>query len=314
MRLNKDIETLSQLFVDNILETNRSFDVYVNWENAARSNFSKFDIELNAMNALIKNANKQKFYELLEKIPTIVCTFSFLIAVAKKDRMDILKGKQELVIVDIRDKDKDFLRYDLSEAAAKNMKPENYELYYEFFTQSGLENLFNNMLEKNLIDYVTGVLVGLDSNGRKNRSGKAFEITCEPLVDSLAKKYDLKVIAQKQFNVLSKIGINVTSDIANRKADFILVKDGKALNIEVDYFAEGGSKPEEIIDSYINRQNDLSKIDCGLVLITDGNCWGNKDKNQLQKGFRNLDYLMNYNLAKNGMLEEAIVDFFNIYK
>lgn len=234
--------------------------------------------------------------------------------VAKKDRTELAKGKQKLVIVDIRDKDKDFLRYDLSEKAANEMKTENYELYYEFFTQSGLENLFNTMLEKNLVDYVTGVLVGLDSNGRKNRSGKAFEITCEPLVDSLADKYGLKVISQKQFKVLTKQGITVTSDIANRKADFILVKDGKALNIEVDYFAEGGSKPEEIIDSYINRQNDLSKISCGLVLITDGNCWGNKDKNQLQKGFRNLDYLMNYNLAKNGMLEEAILDFFNINK
>ena len=40
-------------------------------------------------------------------------------------------------------------------------------------------------------------------------------------------------------------------------------------------------------------------------------CWDNKDKNQLQKGFRNLDYLMNYHLAKYGMLHEVLKDYFS---
>jgi len=33
-------------------------------------------------------------------------------------------------------------------------------------------------------------------------------------------------------------------------------------------------------------------------------------KNQLQKGFRNLDYLLNYHLAKYGMLDEMIKNYF----
>ena len=38
--------------------------------------------------------------------------------------------------------------------------------------------------------------------------------------------------------------------------------------------------------------------------------WNIKDKNQLQKGFRNLDNLMNYHLSKTGMLEEIISEYF----
>ena len=312
MYIEKDKNELAQLFVDNILETNRSFDVYIDWNNAYKKNFQQFDIELNAMNCLIKNATKEQFERLFVKLPTIACTFPLLIAIAKKDRKDILKGKEELVIVDKDNENNDFLRYDLSlqhlqSAAAK----QQVELYYEFFSQSGLQNLFQNMLEKSVIDYVTGVLVGLDSNGRKNRSGKAFEITCEPIINEIATKYGLKVISQKKFKILEQLGFLISSDVKNRKADFILVKGNKALNIEVDYFAGGGSKPEEIIDSYINRQNDLESVGVGFALITDGNCWSNRDKNQLKKGFRHLDYLLNFHLAKVGMLEEVIKDYFD---
>lgn len=312
MYLEKDINELSELFVDNILKTNRGFDVYVDWGNATKKNFEQFDIELNAMNCLIKNATKEQFERLFIKLPTIACTFPLLIAIAKVDRDKILRGKEELVIVDKDNENNDFLRYDLS---LKHLQSEDVkgevDLYYEFFSQSGLQNLFQNLLEKSIVDYVTGVLVGLDSNGRKNRSGKAFEITCEPIIMEIAKKYRLNVINQKQFKELNQLGFTVSSDIKDRKADFILVWGNKALNIEVDYFAGGGSKPEEIIDSYINRQNDLESVGVGFILITDGNCWSNKDKNQLQKGFRHIKYLLNFHLAKVGMLEEAIKEYFN---
>ena len=94
--------------------------------------------------------------------------------------------------------------------------------------------------------------------------------------------------------------------IAERKADFILVKDKRAINIEVNFYSGAGSKPEEIIDSYINRQVDLERNGIIFSLITDGKCWNNQDKNQLTKGFRHLNYLMNYNLAQNGMLQEMV--------
>ena len=62
MYIEKDKNELAQLFVDNILETNRSFDVYVDWTNATKKNFEQFDIELNAMNCLIKKKVLTKFF------------------------------------------------------------------------------------------------------------------------------------------------------------------------------------------------------------------------------------------------------------
>ena len=50
--------------------------------------------------------------------------------------------------------------------------------------KSGLFNLLQNHLIGSLVDYVTGVETGLDSNGRKNRGGHLME----DLVESFIKK------------------------------------------------------------------------------------------------------------------------------
>ena len=78
------------------------------------------------------------------------------------------------------------------------------------------------------------------------------------------------------------------------------------MNIEVNFFNGGGSKPEEIINSYIQRQDALSTVGISFCLLTDGNCWKGTT-NQLKVGLNGLKYLMNFNLAKKGMLEEAII-------
>ena len=172
----------------------------------------------------------------------------------------------------------------------------------------GLKKLFQNLLEKSVQDYIVGVLVGLDSNGRKNRGGTAFELACEPIIKEICKKYEIEVLTQKQFKYLEKeYGMMINPIIANRKADFILVnkEKTKCMNIEVNFFNDNGSKPEEIINSYIQRQDALKEVDISFCLLTDGKCWRGTT-NQLRVGFNSLNYLMNYKLAKLGMLEEAI--------
>lgn len=305
-----DIEEISKKFVDNLVETNRGFDFYVNWNNI--DDYKKFEVELNAMNVLIKNDNiESKFYELAKKIPTFVATFPLLFALSKTERQDVWSGRDILSIVnEYLDGDDNFqYSFDISKLQS-GLNDEDIYKYYILFDRIGLKYLFENLLEKSVIDYVIGVLVGLDTNGRKNRGGTAFEDACEPIICEICEHNGIELITQKQFKYLRDLGFSISEDIANRKADFILVKGEKILNIEVDYFFRGGSKPEEIIDSYINRQKDLADTGIGFALLTDGMCWDNKDKNQLQKGFRKLDNLLNYHLAKVGMLEEIIVDYF----
>ncbi|MBQ6841174.1 MAG: type II restriction endonuclease [Bacilli bacterium] len=306
-----EIEKISELFVDNLVETNRGFDFYVNWENA--EDYKDFEIELNAMNVLIRTDDiKSKFYELAKKLPTFIATFPLLFALSKNERQDVWNGKNSLLVVNEQLDGNDNFKYDFNVLELKKgLDDSKIDEYYILFDRIGLKHLFENLLTKSVIDYVIGVLVGLDTNGRKNRGGTAFEDACEPIISEICDHYGIKLISQKQFKVLRELGFEISEDVANRKADFILVKNEKILNIEVDYFFRGGSKPEEIIDSYINRQNDLAKINIGFALLTDGMCWDNKAKNQLQKGFRNLDNLMNYHLSKIGMLEEIISEYFN---
>jgi type II restriction enzyme len=305
-----DIEDLSKLFVNNLVETNRGFDFYVNWDNI--EDYKKFEIELSAMNVLIKSENiEKKFFELAHKIPTFIATFPFLFALSKAERLDVWNGRNELSVVNEQLDGTDNFNYSFDiQQLKKGLNNEQISHYYVMFDRIGLKHLFENLLEKSVIDYVIGVLVGLDTNGRKNRGGTAFEDACEPIISEICTNYGVKMISQKQFKILREYGFEISEDVENRKADFILIKDKKVLNIEVDYFFRGGSKPEEIIDSYINRQNDLEKLNIGFALLTDGMCWDNKDKNQLQKGFRNLDNLMNYHLSKTGMLEEVISEYF----
>lgn len=46
------------------------------------------------------------------------------------------------------------------------------ETYYDFFVQMGLKQLYQNIIEKSTFDYIVGVLVGMDSNGRKIEAEK----------------------------------------------------------------------------------------------------------------------------------------------
>lgn len=306
LQLNK--EELVKKFVANLLETNRGFNFYVNWDNAL--GFKTLEIELNAMNVLIRCNNfDEKFKELLTKLPSVVKTFPLLFALAKKEREYLWSTKSLLKIVnDSSDMNSNVSFSFYNQPVFTKQQIENYLFFVE---KIGIKKLLLELLEKNLIDYVIGVLVGLDTNGRKNRGGNAFEEVCLPLIEKVCNTNKITLIKQKPFKDLKKWGFEVNENIANRKADFILLKENKILNIEVNFYGTPGSKPEEIIDSYLNRQTELHKNKFNFALITDGLCWNSETKNQLIKGLSNIEYMMNYNLAKQGMLEEVIFDWLN---
>lgn len=310
--MSKENEMIAKKFEDTLLETNRGFNYYVDWNNV--EGYQNYSIEIHALDVLIGKTNEefyQTFKSLIGKLPSVIEVFPYLFALSKKQQKEVRK-KAELKIIGSEIDSDDWHTYSFnSNLISLPITEEIVQKYYVFFEQMGLKKLYQNHIEKSTQDYIVGVLVGSDSNGRKNRGGTAFELACEPIIKSVCQKYGVEVITQKKFETLRKYGLNVSDDIANRKADFILLNiDTKdCMNIEVNFFNGGGSKPEEIIDSYINRQKDLNDNNIKFALITDGNCWKGTT-NQLQKGFRHLKYLMNYNMAKNNMLEDIIKEVF----
>lgn len=303
MYLEKTTEERLRLFEEHLLETNRGFNFYIDWDNVA--GLDRYAIELHALDSLIgrKEDFDDVFFALLHRIPSVVKTFPFLFALSQEERDSVIRGKSSLKVVGTEIDSEDLQQYSFH--AAERFTEEQIRRYLAFFERMGLKSLYQNQLERSTTDYVTGVLVGLDSNGRKNRGGKAFELACEPIIRDICGRFGVEVITQKQFQTLRKRGFEVDEDMANRKADFILTKGTTCMNIEVNFYSGTGSKPEEIIDSYINRQADLRRNNIDFALITDGNCWRGTT-NQLQKGYRHLNYLMNYKMLKSGVLEEII--------
>ena len=282
-------DDLVKVFTDNILSTNRGFNYYVDWTNI--DGYKDFLVEIHAMDILIgckESDFKDNFFTLVSKLPNVVLLFPFLFGLAKNEREQLYKGKNKLTIIQDELDCADHLVYSFSKG-------------------------INLSDEKSTFDYIVGVLVGMDSNGRKNRGGKAFELACQPLFEKICDKYQLKLLIQKQFKELRKYGFDISEDVANRKADFILLDDKKkaAINFEVNFYNDTGSKPEEIIDSYINRQNDLKSAGIDFALVTDGKCWITAS-NQLSKGFRHLSFLLNFYMLKHGMLEEIVNYVFKI--
>ena len=302
-----------KIFTKNVLYTNRGFNYYVDWSNI--DGYQEFQVEIHALDILIHCSDElfyEKFSNLIIKLPSVILLFPYLFGLAKSERENLYKGKENLILIQEELDKNDYLEFKFSKTAIKNFNKENIKEYYDFFVQMGLKHLYQNIIEKSTLDYIAGVLVGMDSNGRKNRGGKVFELACQPLFEKICKEYNLQIFTQKQFKVLAELGFDIGQDIADRKADFIVLDatQKKAINFEVNFYNGTGSKPEEIIDSYINRQNDLLANGIDFALVTDGRCWESAT-NQLEKGFRHLDYLLNFYMLKHGMLEEIILKKFD---
>ena len=300
--MNTDIEQ----FVNTLLVTNRDYEFFVNWDRATI--LEDYRVELHALDSLIKCDNfKTTFYDLLKKIPSVIKVFPFLIAISVKEIEQFRKGTGVFKVLNIEMNS--FDKYDFSISENAKLTDEEIERYYYFFKKIGLFNFFQNIVEKSIYDYCVGIQIGLDSHARKNRSGNSFEKLCFDVIEDIANKHNYLLLEQTKFSELSKYGFQLSPDVANRICDFILVNNKKAFNIEVNYYNDGGSKPEEIVDSYINRCKNLSEIDMGFGLITDGLCWNNRWKHQLTKAFKSIN-IMNYYMAKRGVLEKLLEEYF----
>ena len=148
------------------LETFRSsiatYSYYVDFEKVY-VNIDAIKVELNILNSLIGSKNiEADFEKLLKDYPQILKCIPILLAVRCQDIYTI-DGDGEYFF---------------------NFTKANYtiEEYKMFMKKTGLFTLISEHIINNLVDYVTGVEVGLDSNGRKSRAGDAMEDLVESYI------------------------------------------------------------------------------------------------------------------------------------
>ena len=125
------------------------YGYYIDFEKVHR-NVDGIKVELNILNSLIGSKSiKDDFKVLLKRYPEVLKCIPLLLAVRAN----------EIYCQDTNGG----LYYNFYKANCTE------DQYVYFMKETGLFDLLQNHVIKDLVDYVTGVEVGLDSNGRKSR-------------------------------------------------------------------------------------------------------------------------------------------------
>ncbi len=259
-------------FLQTLQTSNRTLEFFVDWQKCLK-NKNEISISLNHLNFLLgKDKKELKTYikQLFNEYPKAFNILNLLIAV--RDRNDL-----------VLDLDGNF--YPL------NSYFENYEKVYEFICQTGLEQIFCNKNIKDLNDFVFGIEVGLDSNARKNRSGKAMENYLSNVF--MNAKLDFK----EQVNIRSFKDLQQVFGDDIKKFDFVISSKYKIYFIESNFYASGGSKLNEVARAYQDLAPKFEKfLNYEFIWITDGKGWLSA-KNKLQEAYK---YVEIYNLSNIG--------------
>lgn len=268
------------------------WDYFVNWEKVHK-NIKPIEKELNLLNVLIGKEDVEKeVYELIKEYPQVIKTFPFLIAF-RDTKVSMLTDVTEFLY-----KDYDFKHRVITDEDCKDLTA--------FFMQSGLGDLVKDKRVKNLVDYVTGVEVGLDSNGRKNRGGTMMENIVETFVKSACEELGLEYMSQANAKkIKAQWGIEIKVDKSSRNLDFAINKNGKLYFIECNFYGGGGSKLKSTATEYVKMNEYWNAQNITFIWVTDGAGWKSTLK-PLREYFDKADYLLNLEMLKNNYLHKLI--------
>lgn len=256
-------------------------------------NVNKLKIELNIMNSLIDSKNiEEEFKSLLTKYPEIIKAIPILLA----------KREREIKIIDPK------------ETYVFNFAKMNYSVdqYALFMKNCGLFELLQNHIINNLIDYVLGVEVGMDTNGRKNRTGDAMEDLVESylikagLIKDKTYFKELNKSDVEQMFHLDLSGIS-NQDKTEKRFDFVFKGSlGEIYACECNFYSGGGSKLNETARSYKTLTLEAKDITgFTFVWFTDGMGWTSARHN-LEETFDVLDTLYNIKDLEDGIIEKLL--------
>ena len=284
--MKKDFDYLVSTFKSSI----KTWDYFVNWRKVF-DNKAELEISLNKLNYLLgKDDLRSEFYNLYNSNPDIVKAIPVLLAV-RENRIEVY---------DKLTKESEF--YDFSRL---NYNPERY---YEFIEKSGLYQLFRRDGVKNLVDYVMGVEVGLDSNGRKNRGGILMEEITGSFIKDFCEKNGLEYLPQaRPSEIRQKWGIIVNVEKSERSFDFAVYNpnNGRIKLFETNFYNGGGSKLKAVCGEFRGLNDELKSQGIDFVWITDGLGW-HTTKRPLEEAFNHIDYIFNLSMLEKDVLYDLL--------
>ncbi len=248
----------------------------------------KYKIELNILNSLVGSKNiEEEFENIIIKYPETLQVIPSLLAVRSN----------EIYVKDITNEY--LFKFDKMVYSIED--------YIKFMRETGLFDLLQNHIINNLYDYLLGVEVGLDSNGRKNRGGD--------LMEKLVEDYIIKAGYIKNENYFKEMYTSEIEDKydldlsllkgeieATKRWDYVIKTNNQIYVIETNFYSSQGSKLNETARSYELIADKVKQID-GLtfIWITDGIGWEHA-KLPLNETFNVLETLYNINDLEKGVL------------
>ena len=282
------------IFLESLSITNRTPEYYVNWNKVNRET-KKYELELNTLNYLIgKDDIYSEALHLFTKQPNLLKAIPSLIA-SRDNVLDILT-------ID-NDDNMSFEQLDF-----KTIDTSRIDDYMKFIEKSGLLNFLQQHANRSLVDYVYGVETGLDSNARKNRSGKTMEGILERYVSRISKEQKLEWQAQATAKFIkNEWGIEVPVDKSERRFDVAVYskEKHKVWLLETNYYGGGGSKLKSVAGEFTELSQFVvtSDDDVEFVWVTDGQGWLTAHL-PLAEAFSHITNVFNLEMLREGFLSE----------
>ena len=248
-------------FFGTLLETNHTYEFFVNWEKVF-NNLKDHLIEISILNSLNKVESSQvesHFREILKQYPHVVKILPSILA------------ENEFKIVDFSNR-----RFDINEIV-------------NFCKKSGLLDLFSKI--DDLYSYLVGTEVGLDTNGRKNRSGHVFEDIVGELLAKKIENHPEYRLGKEE---------TITFQRTKRWDYVIYYKNVPKYLFECNFYNSTGSKPIEVANAYVDLQNQIKDSHLVFIWVTDGKGWKKMSK-ALQSVSPGIDYIVNYNILNKSI-------------
>jgi type II restriction enzyme len=287
---NEDLlfDKITQSFKEKITR----WDYFVNWEKVI-INVKMFEKELNILNYLIGKDNLEKeAFDLFKKYPDAIKAIPTLLAV-REAAIDVLIDSKNF-----KYKNLNFFQFEYTDSEINDI--------VEFVIKTGFGDLILKKQIKNFVDYATGVEVGLDSNGRKNRGGTLMESLVEEFVADTCENLNLQYLAQATSKkIKEQWNIDVAVDKSSRQLDFAINNNGKLFFIECNFYGGGGSKLKSTATEYIEMNRYWNKQGIDFIWITDGAGWKSTLK-PLREYFDKADYLINLELLRENILNSIV--------
>ena len=252
-------------FLLQLSETNATLDYFVDFKKV-KGNVRKIALKLNQLNYLIGKDNlEEAINDLYEENPKVFEVLDILIAVRNKSAKALDNTGKITLLKSYFTSPKGVL---------------------EYICETGLAEVFKNKEISNLVDYVFGIEVGLDTNARKNRGGDKMSKAVSLLFDR-EEIYYKKEVNSTLFLDIESLGVDV------KRFDFVIKTKKKTYLIETNFYNTGGSKLNEVARAYSEVAPKINQYEnYEFVWITDGQGWLSA-KNKLEEAYNTIPSVYN---------------------